>query len=647
MRLEDYEKKVLKSFLGHFDQGTDDQVPENYFSDTLNLEFSLQEFGTRDGLSTSITLGYGAGNGKVRRFASFKDISFCPVVLILDDAGNLYTYSSRTDDTATTPLVAMGASAIDFSAIKMSNRVYIAFHDGNFGLSGQNLKVYIPNATLASDEFRDAGGLAPTAAGVMIAANGAAGIVNAGTYKIAVIYITSTGFQTQPGPKIATVFSPTTYVSPGAVKIDLSVIPIGPTGTTSRQILITKADLEEYYFLHSDFGGLIANNTATTTTLDFDDTTDLVDSADYLFDILETIPAPLFLQDYNSRLVIGGESGDATKLRISDKDEPESFGSIDGIIYVGKNYGYTIKNVSVIRDVLYAWKNLGLYAIVDNGLEPSEWPTPNLIDQSVSTGIHGISEFFDISGIRTSRDWALVADRSGLLFFDGILRKPPLTDYISDLWETINFDEIRKIVVAVDERYHRIYCAVPITGSTVNNKLLMADYNLCAGQLPSIDKLKWSVWQFKPGGTVKNPTEIGLFQIGSDTVPTLKLGSYDGGGKIWVLDPTVDTDDSTVIESYFETGLLYWEEGMVHSFNAARFRITGDGTLLCSIRGEDNVSPADLKSLVLESGPGKEFLIRFDFQNEKAKLKFRLISGYFTLNKLEVFGKPTMMMRPA
>lgn len=627
-----------------YDRGTLDQVPENFFSDCLNLNFEVGEWKTRAGLSGAITLGY--ASGKVRRFAAFSDVTIGPLVLILDEAGNFYTASARTGDNATTPRFTV-ASATDFSAIKMLGKIYIAVHDGQFGLSGQNLRVFIPHATtIASDEFRSAAGAAPSAGGAMGAANGAAGLVNAGTYKIAVAYITTSGFITPPGPKVASVFTPTTYVAPGSVKINLSSILTGPSGTAKRQILITKAGLEEYYFLPSTFGGLISDNTTTTTTLDFDDTTDLVDSADYLFDLLETIPSPLGLQTYSGRLCTFGEGVNPSIIRASLVADPESFDSVDGIVTVEKDDGFTIRNGITIRDVLYAWKNLGVYSIRDNNDIPANWPV-SVIDQSVNVGIHGIAEFFDMSGIRMARDWILLADKAGILLFDGIVRKPPITDNINDIWQTINYNQYHKIVLAVDEQNHKIYCAIPTGSATDNDVLLMADYKLCAGNVPSSQGIKFTKWQLNPGGALKGPTEIGLFGYPPDTVPTLKIGSVDGGGKIWKLDPSVTTDDGTAIESYFETSLLLWDAGAVHFFTAARLRIVGSGTLLCTITGEDAVLTGSLPSITLAASPGVEKLIRFNFQNEKARLKFRLTSGYFTVSKVEIFGKQAYSMRPA
>lgn len=641
MRLEDYNKKILKEFLGLYSRGEDDQVPYNYLSDCLNVDSDMNQWKTRDGLSTYITLGYGAGNGKVRRFASVPSEFIGVITIILDDAGNFYTSSARVGDNATTPRFTV-AAATDFSAIKMLGNIYIAVHDGDNGLSAQNLRIFIPHpTTIASDVFREAGGLKPSAAGPMIAANGAAGIVNAGTYKIAVAYVTTSGFITPPGPLVATIFTPTTYVSPGSVKISLSTIPTGPAGTAKRQILITKAGLEEYYFLPTLYGGLIDNNTATTATLDFDDIVDLVDSADYLFDILQAIPSPLVLQDFNGRLITGGEAGFGTLLRASFPGEPETFDAIDGIITVNKDDGFTVHNLSVIRNTLYAWKNLGVFSIRDNDSDPSSWPV-NPIDQTVNVGIHGIAAFYDMSGVRMSRDWTALATISGILLFDGIVRKPPLTDFINDIWQTINYGQYHKIVLVIDEQYHKIYCAFPTGANTNNNKFFVGDYNLCPGKIPEASTMKWIPWEFYPGGTFKSPSEIGVFGI-----PALKFASIDGGGKIWTIDPAATTDDGTAIESYIETSLMYWDEGAVHFFTGVNFRITGTGTLLCTVKGYDNVLSATLPSVILAALPGTEKLIRFNFQNEKAKFKFRLTSGKFILSKVEIFGKSIYTMRPA
>jgi len=640
MRLEDYKRKVFEEVFGLWNRGEDDQAPEDHLSDCLNIDFGVSQWKTRPGLTTSMNLGYG---GKVRKFAGFAGAF--NIVLILDDLGNLYTFSTRPGDNATTPILTV-PNAIDFTAVTMLDKIYIAMHNGDIGLPGEHLRVLIPGSTPATDEVRDAAGLAPVAGSAMIAADGAAGIVNAGQYKIAVSYITSSGYVTQPGPKIGGVFTPTVYTAPGSKQINLSNIPTGPPGTVKRQILVTKAGLEEYFYLPSDFGGIINDNTTTTAVLDFDDIAVLEDSADSLFDLLEAIPDPLDLQVYNSRLMMGGEFENPSILRGSRPGEPESIDAIDGTVIINKDDGFSVRNMVVIRDTLYVGKNLGIYSTNDNGDVPSSWKVTD-VDRTVNVGVHGVADFYSVSSINMARDWTLIADRSGILLMDGIVRKEPITFKVNDIWQSISWNFYHKIMLAVDEQIHKIFCAIPTNNSEENNVLLVGDYNLCPGNIPEMSKIKWCPTQFKPTGSVIRPTSICiLYQPPVDKIPRFKIGSLDGSGKIWTMDLDTDHDDGIDIESFFESALLYWEPGWVHFFNASRLRINGTGIVLTSIRGEDNANEnTNLPTITLPC-PGLERLIRFNFQNEKAKIKFRMTAGRFIISKYEFFGKPMWPMRP-
>jgi len=644
VRLEDYQKKEFSDFIGLYDRGDDDSVPESHFSDCLNIDFEIGEVKTRPGLSTSITLGYGAGNGKVRRFANFLT-SVGSITLILDDAGNLYTFSARSGDTATTIRLTVGG-ATDFSAVQLLGKIYIAFHDGKKGLSATNLKVYIPASSIASDEFRDAAGAAPSSGSQIGAADGAVGIVNAGRYEIAVAYITTSGYQTQPGPKIASVFSPTFYIAPGSKKITITSLPLGPSGTAKRQILITKANQQEFFFLASTFGGLVNDNTTTTATLDFDDTTDLVDSADYLFDLLETIPAPVGLLAFNGRLITFGENADPTIVRASLSGDTESFDAISGLVIVGKDDGFEIRSGLVIRNTLYINKELGIWAISDNDDTPSTWH-PFSIDQSISIPSHGVASVFKIAGISLTRDWSLLADRSGILVLDGVVRKPPITHKVNDLWQRINSAQWHKVVIVIDERKHKVYCSFPLDSSSENNILLMGDYNLCQENIPDAANIKWAIWKIKPGGSEKGISDLGFTQLSTEYNPTLKIASAIGGGKIWLLDSTATLDDATAIESYWDSALLAFTTFGVSSFNALSGRITGSGELLFTISGFDGVVPTTLPIITLGTSPGRMELIRFDFQNERAKIRARLVSGNFSIGSVTIYGKPIYAMRPS
>lgn len=762
MRLEDFKRKIISDFNGLYSRGDEDTVPIDHFVDCLNVDYDINDVSTRVGHSSAFALGY--GTGIVRRFACI----FNPVAiihLILDNAGNLYTFSNRVGDTATTPLITV-VGATDFSALQVNGRIYIAFHDGLTGIPATSLKVYIPNATLASDVIRNAAGSAPTAASAMVAAVGSGGRVNPGFYKIAVVNITTSGFITPPGPKISSVFTPTIYNAPGASsargtltaaditicptegqtvtigaitytfrgsptipydvqlyvsgqdiqlaylkasingdisgtpkhtqvnaedvvvtgsvvtlamsaiepgglgnnivtteastglafgsatltsgangnKINLSVIPTGPTGTAQRQIIITKANEEEYFFLPSDFGGILNNNTSTTTVLDFDDTVDLLDSADYLFDLLETIPAPVGLGIYSGRLVTWGEDGNTSINRVSYLNDPESFDDVDSIIQISKDDGFVCTNGMEMRGAFYAGKSLGVFTYSDNGDIPANWVV-NPVDKSISICSHGISEFFNMSGIRISRDLVYVVDRSGILVFNGTFIKPPLTFKINSLWQRINFAQYKKVTLVVDEQIHKMYCSFPIDSATENDTLIVGDYSAC-GDVPDSDRIKWSIYLFKAG--TKRPTAIGMTAVVGEITPTFKLGSLDGGSKIWKRDITATTDDGTAIESYIELPLLFFADGMIHFFTAIRLRMTGTGNLAITSKGLDGVNSTTIAaSIALSTTSGTELLRRFSFTNERIKIKLRLTSGYFELSKIEIFGTAVYQMRPA
>ena len=129
------------------------------------------------------------------------------------------------------------------------------------------------------------------------------GNVPAGLYDINIVYETDTGFLTPPATNTNVAIS---FNAAGAHQIVLTNIPIGPTGTVARLIIITLAGTTEpFYFVPSEDGGVINDNTTTTATIDFF-VTDLVESADYLFNVRANIPSGQGINVYSGRLVIWG-----------------------------------------------------------------------------------------------------------------------------------------------------------------------------------------------------------------------------------------------------------------------------------------------------------------------------------------------------
>ena len=647
MRPEDFEKKVFSDFKGIYDRGNDDIVPEKYWIDGLNVDFEIGECRTRAGLTPAIPLGYGGGDGKVRRTANFNHPNGV-ITLILDDAGNLYTFSNRLGDGATTPRMTV-TDAKDFSALQMLGKIFISFHNGKTGLTGESLKVFIPAVLAANDEFRNAAGVAPTAVSPMIAVDGTPGSVLAGNYLIAVAFQTTSGHYTVPGPLIASIFSPTFYVAPGGLKINLSNIPVGPAGTAKRQILITEPNLTEYFFLPEEFGGVINDNTTTVAALNFNSITDLQDSADYLFDLLPAIPAGVGLQDFNGRLAVWGEAADTSIVRFSNIGEPEAFDAVDNIVIVNKDSGAPLRNGLVIRNVFYACTEKGVHGVVDNEDIPSNWK-PIAIDQNVDVPSHGVASFFSQSGVKFVRDWSLIVDRSGILYMDGSIKKPPITDAINDIWQRINFQFYHRIQLVVDERRHKVYCSLPLDTSEEINTILMGDYNVCSGKVPNVDGIKWVIWTLHPAAVTRGATDISMTTVSPEVSPTLKVGSVSGGGKIWRFDESnagKDDSDTYNVVSYIQTAQLFWIPGYIHTFAGVSIRISGEGIVLPVVKGLDDQFPVELANFQLEPLTGKTKLIKCNFQHEKATFIIAVRYGKFIVGDMIVYGKPTFPMRPA
>lgn len=99
----------------------------------------------------------------------------------------------------------------------------------------------------------------PTAAPVAaLAATPAAGNVNAGVHLYAVAFYDGTGSST-PGPTVSVTVSNASVNG----QVEISDVPLGPTGTVGRKILRTKAGATAFFVQQT-----IANNTATTAVVD-------------------------------------------------------------------------------------------------------------------------------------------------------------------------------------------------------------------------------------------------------------------------------------------------------------------------------------------------------------------------------------------
>src|SRR5258706_4864107 len=295
--MRDHQSIVIREFKGEFDRGSDDVCPPGYLLKARNVIFTNFGVKTRPGFEKTITLA------NTVRIQTYKRIGEADRLLILTSDGKLWDSTNLA-----TPILNIPAMT-DFSMINMFNRAYISPHNGIRGLPGEFLYVYVGSGTA-----RKAGGSPPSGFTLLATNSGSSGHVEPCFRFVAVAFETDTGFITRLGPVAGTVPSFASLTTTGVKKLTVNAIPIGPAGTVARRIAVTKVIvdgvstmnqlLNEFFFIPN---GRIADNTSTgPLDYDFYDA-DLVDSADYLLDNLDSPPAFVHVNDYNGSLVGVGE----------------------------------------------------------------------------------------------------------------------------------------------------------------------------------------------------------------------------------------------------------------------------------------------------------------------------------------------------
>ena len=601
----------LENFKGIFDRGRDEVCPRNHFIDALNLVHDHDEIKTREGLHRL------HADVDPRRVFVYKRINEASRLMILKPGGVLVDSLNIGSPVITIPRME------DYSATVFFNKFYFTPHNRVAGITGE--KIYVYDGAIC----RPICGEAPT--GTLIANNYSSGSVEDGIHIFAVAYETNSGFITRPGPVNFPVLD-----APGEMKVRLTGIPVGPVGTVARHILATKS-VENYdgnqigyeFFFVPD--GRIANNVDTEYVVDFFDVA-LLSSADYLFDQLTSLGAGLGLTQYQGRMVAWG-FGDS-RVFFSKPGAPESFDGVDGFIVVDPAESGDVTNTIEFRNQLEINKSLRAYVTQDNGDVPVTWDVIS-IDKGAGTECFGISTILDSRGNNTDR--YLIADRSGLLVFNGLFQRPELSWKIEKIWKRINLNAFNTIQIAHDPISGRIYINIPLDGATEPSHLLMGDIAEGYDYL----NIRWELWKFP-----WNPRSIVIDTNETTQKTTLIIGF--SGSHVQRLEPTSINDDTIAIDSFAKFCHLPDTEGAnggdgIFHFGALRFRgLRGSGTLQIRLNSTDDVRFQNLAQPILSSTSPRDQLVLANFSEERASVKVRtsLIDEKFSLTGLQVYAKP-------
>src|SRR5579863_1374971 len=250
----------------------------------------------------------------------------------------------------------------------------------------------------------------------------------------------------------------------------------------------------------------------------------------------------------------------ASLVRASRVEDPESYDGIDGMLSVAENNGQAIRASFKLRERLYFVKEHSLHVTQDDGTnEPSLWSISE-VSRRVGTP--------SVRGVGFGEDWVVIAHRTGLYLFSG--GEPvKISQEIQPTWNQINWQYAQTLWVTVDTKERRIMIGAPFGSATTPNRVLMLDYHdldsasdiesrppvniTYTGRKTATDNSrKWSPWSIAANCCTlierTDGTAVAAFGGGLPGI-----GGGGATGKIYQLSDTQFSDDGAAIPSYYTT----------------------------------------------------------------------------------------------
>lgn len=597
MASTDHTPIPINKFGGLFNRGYSEDCPPDHFSDCLNIAYVDNTVVTRNPVTLAIT------KSNIKRFHMYQKRSDAsPRYIILDSSGQFFDSSVSL----VTPFLTI-AAATDFSCVTFYDRLYISPHDGKEGLNGEF--VYVYDGTSA----RAACGSGPSTTPTFAAAG--AGHVEEGIHLCAYAYETASGFITRVGPGSNLDASYIAVRTVGANEtIEFNNVPVGPAGTTARWILVSKridplSYTKDPLGYEMFFAARIGDNVTTTYSFNKYDN-ELIQSADYIFDSMSSIPAGVCIGRYNDRLVVAGfnttenisRQAPLTGVYTSPKDmrslmyvsnigEPESISAIDGFITVDPTEYSNVRCFAEFRKMMVITKSTQTYITQDNGDAPVSWEIVP-IDKSIGSECFGLATTVLNRG--SSSDVVLIASYEGLMLYNGTMSEFPLTWKIQEIWRLINKAVFNKIQVVQDGQSRTIYINIPSSvGTSTPNQLLVGDYSKGL----NYEDIRWTVWEFSAISV--NPLSIALF-VDSNNKFQLAIGHSANIYNIGLSSDIADFRDltTTSIPASIRIPPLALEQDTIHHLAAVGVRYK-DGPL--TISGYGDLTTVSLATMAFQS----------------------------------------------
>ena len=564
------------------------------FTEAKDIRFFPWGFKTRQGYGTSTSNAAWTAIRQVIAYSTNNNVTGALV------SGEIILSGTAVYDSAS-PTPGVAISSVDapsyyISIITLFGRMYITQHDLSTGIPTFPIVVYIPGSGVVA---RNAGGDSPDITGAAFASSGTAGNVTQGIHIFGVVYETVSGHLgliNNTGINSVGMY----IIANANQQVTATGIPTGAAGVVAKRHIIGSkvitgysGDPTDYELFFIDTGTQLDDNVTTTATFNFTDES-LVDSADYLYDIL-SFPFPgVGLTWYSNRLVTYGEPYPGfpqalgpSVLRISEPGKPETFSSISGFLEVFKDDGEDgVKNCFEQDGLLVICKTNKTYVTRDNGDEPNTWQVA-AVDYTIGSTVFGVTKSLDTTGSSKSGK-TIVAGKSGVYNFQGQYSARPLTWKIARRWQKISEDTAYPLTQIIDIPQAQLFLiAVDNTNvDTFPKYFLVADYSR------GLDwqNIRWAEWHPVDSTkffTLKDNTTI-HFVSGDGIIRKMVIGTEVG-------DYANLTDNGSRISNCEVITSEIKFDNLLNKYQIAQLRIRGKATFQTEFKvtltiGDDSLS---------------------------------------------------------
>ena len=480
----------------------------------------------------------------------------------------------------------------------------------------------------------------------MTATDGGAGACTKGTHFLGFIFQSRTGFSGKPSPVTSgDVFAPASVtLNAGARTINVAITLNTPSDAgvdSAIYPIITRADNpNEWYFVPDVFAILPASTAAWTQNLSISiSDEDLATSATLATDQFSLLTAstggsgpfnPNFVRAYGRRMTYGV----VNKVYVSGINDPQSIAEDRSVVQMQNQR--KIFTAFPLGQFLYLLGDKWTGRTADNGDDAATWPQPSTVSDSIGTPCAAGVEW------RTAGDYAWVASESGLYVFDGSYPSRPITYFVSDIWNRINWNAAYVVQIADDTIGLRCYVALPLDGATEPNYMLVVDYTNGL----TFDSCDISLDDYNPVAF----SSVCMVKEYATSRTSLWKGPA-AAGNIVHLDTSTHNDEGNAIHAIWKSSYIR-QQGEIDStmirVGSANLWVRGSGTLKQTWAGLDDspsVTPADI---TLSASPGVQYFSKKDL-NPVEQFTFLMevngVGHYMQISGFRPWTKPGLWVR--